>query len=320
VNEQAPVRGTRASPGGGVLITGGAGFVGAHVARACVEAGIPVALLDRRQPGGVLRRVVPPEVPLHLADVCDPAQVTAAVAASGAAGIIHTAAVVGPAAALADPLETTRVNVMGTQAVLEAARRGALRVTYLSTATLYGRRPDLRPCREDDPPDPVGLYDATKYIGETLVLTYQRTFGVDAAVVRASFVYGPGASVGEYFLVRVLGQEPVEEPAGADHPCDFTYVDDLAAGIVRAHTVRPLTHRVFNIAGGVLRTRGELAAAVRAVVPGARITLGPGVDAARHLRGPCDLTRAGAELRYAPAFTLEQGVAAWRTVLIEAEP
>lgn len=298
-----------------VLITGGAGFVATHLARRFHEAGIPVWLADLREPSPDLAPLLPPRTRFTRCDVLSPDQLTAALDSSRAGGIVHTAAVVGPGPARADPTRATAVNVLGTQHVLEAARQCGLRVTYLSTATLYGTRPDLQPLCEDDPPDPVSLYDATKLMGETLTLSYARTFGLDVAIVRTGFVYGPGSGIGEYFLPRVLRGESISEPAGYDHPCDFTYVSDLASGLFLAHTTRPLTHRLFNVTGGLLRTRADLARAVRTVVPGASISLGPGLDPDRHLRGACDLTRARTELGYAPRMSLEAGIALWAETL-----
>jgi nucleoside-diphosphate-sugar epimerase len=298
-----------------VLITGGAGFVAAHLARRFAGAGVRVRLADVRDPGPAVAPFFPPGVERVRADVLDAARLGAAADVPGLEGIVHTAAVVGPGPALADPARATSVNVLGTQRVLDLARERGLRLTYLSTATLYGTRPDLRPLAEDDPPDPVSHYDATKLMGEVLVRSYVRSFGLDATVVRTGFVYGPGSGIGEYFLPRVLRGEAVTEPTGGDHPCDFTYVADLAEGLFLAHARRPLEHRLFNVTGGVLRTRGDLAAAVRAAVPGAAISLGPGVDPQRHLRGACDLTRARTALGYAPAYTLEAGIAAWAAAL-----
>ena len=101
------------------------------------------------------------------------------------------------------------------------------------------------------------------------------------------------------------------QPVGADLSLDVTYVRDLAQGIRLALTVRPIQSRIFNLTGGVLRRRGEVAEIARQLVPGAEIHLGPGIVPTSHLRGPSDLTRARAELGYAPCYTLEQGMADW---------
>ncbi len=121
-----------------------------------------------------------------------------------------------------------------------------------------------------------------------------------------------GAPGGPFEIVdRAFAGEAVDEPIGADLPQDVTYVRDLAEGIYLAMTVRPIEHRVFNITGGVLRRRREVAEVVRRLVPGARITLGPGIPPTAHLRGPSDLTLARRELGYEPRFTLESGLEDW---------
>ncbi|MBI3973990.1 MAG: hypothetical protein HY332_22150 [Chloroflexi bacterium] len=123
---------------------------------------------------------------------------------------------------------------------------------------------------------------------------------------------------------RPVGGESQQRPGtmstvlitgGADHPCDFTYVRDLARGLLLAHSRRPLHDRLLNVTGGALRTRGELAAIVRQLVPGARVEIGPGLSPNGHLRGPCDLRRARQQLGYEPVFTLETGLADWASAL-----
>ena len=144
-------------------------------------------------------------------------------------------------------------------------------------------------------------------MAETLALTYARVYGLDAVAVRPGYVYGPGASTGGYYLDRAFRGEAVDEPVGGDLPMDVTYVRDLAEGIFLAATVRPLTHRLFNVTGGVLRRRSEVAELARQLVPGAAVRVGPGIAPGAHLRGPSRLERARAELGYAPRYTLEDG-------------
>jgi nucleoside-diphosphate-sugar epimerase len=194
--------------------------------------------------------------------------------------------------------------------VLEAARDSGARVILLSTATLYGTRPDLLPLDEDATPDPVSLYDATKLMAETLCTSYRRTFGVIAASLRTGFVYGAGNSVGEYFVYPTLRGEAVREPAGGDHPCDFTYVEDLALALVCAAEQPSLPEAIYNVTGGSLHTRGEFAAIVRRLLPQAHITLAPGIDPMRHLRGACVIRRAIRDFGYRP-HTMEAGITDW---------
>jgi nucleoside-diphosphate-sugar epimerase len=92
---------------------------------------------------------------------------------------------------------------------------------------------------------------------------------------------------------------------------DITYVRDLADGIYRAMTVRPITHRLFNITGGVSRRRSEVVGIVQGLLPGASLRVGPGIPPTAHLRGPSRLERAREELGYEPRYTLESGLADW---------
>jgi len=225
--------------------------------------------------------------------------------------VVHAAAVIGQVEGADNPRWMFDINVGGTLNVLEAVRAVRARMVYVATATLYGQHPDLRPLGEDARPEPVGMYDTTKLMAETLAVTYHKVHGLDIVSVRPGYVYGPHNSTGGYFLDRVLAGEAVEAETGADLPMDVTYVKDLALGIYLAMTVRPIRSRIFNITGGVSRRRSEVAEVVRRLVPGARINLGPGMPGTAHVRGPSDLSRARQELGYEPRYTLEEGLADW---------
>lgn len=284
-----------------LLITGAAGFVGSSVARHARARGHKVIGLDIRQAVEVDESVI--------ADVSDRPKVAAA--AGRCDGIIHCAAIVGPSPAMADPVLATRVNVDGTLAVLEAARELGLRVVCLSTATLYGNDSTAGTNDETRHPEPVGLYDATKLMAETLCEAYSKSFQTDVASIRTSFVYGAGHSTGDYFVERVLEGEQMIEARGRDHPCEFTYVEDLAEGLLQAVEAPALAHSIYNIAAGCTRTRGELAAIVMHHFPRVRIHLEEGLDPGRHHRGPCRIERAREDIGFRPRFSLEEGIADW---------
>jgi len=293
-----------------VLVTGASGFVGSFVAARFAREGHEVAGLDRRaRPLDPRHRA--PGVRVFEADVLDPRRVLEVVDEVGAEGVVHAAAVIGQADGAADPVRMYRVNVEGTMSALEAARARGLRLVYVSTAALYGVHPDLHPLSEDDRPEPVGIYDTTKLMAETMVITYHKVYGLDTVAIRPGYVFGPNASTGGYYLDRAFAGEAIDEPVGADLPMDVTYVRDLADGIYRAMTVRPIAHRIFNVTGGVLRRRSEVAEVARQLVPGARIRVGPGIPPMAHLRGPSILARAESELGYRPRYSLESGMADW---------
>lgn len=282
-----------------VLVTGGCGFVGGQVVRTGRKRGHDVTAADLPGKGS-------PDVGL---DVTDADRVVECI--EGQDVVIHCAAVVGPIPAKENPFLAVQANVTGTANILEAARGSGSRVVYLSTATLYGHRPDLAPLQESDVPHPISHYDATKYAAEVVCYSYRKDFDVDVVCVRTGFVYGPGHSTGEYFVESVLRSESVTQETGADSPCDFTYVKDLAKGLVLAAEHEGLPEPVYNVTGGVLRTRGEFAEVVRCEVPGANIAIGDGRHEAMHLRGPCVLDLAKRDFGYVPEFTIETGIRDW---------
>lgn len=288
-----------------LLVTGGGGLVAQHVAEAAMERGFAVRLADLAWPNPGWA----PAAERLAFDIRDRAGVARAV--EGCVAVVHCAAVVGPERARRDPLAAIAINVDATAALLDAAHHHGARLLVMSTATLYGHRDDLQPLDEAGPTSPLGIYDATKLMAETYCTAHRRTYGSDVASFRTGFVYGRGTAIGEYFLPRVLRGEAVAEPAGADHPCDFTYVVDLAEALLAAVEVPSLPEPVYNVTGGRLRTRGELADIVRGLLPEARITQGPGRDPGRHLRGPCRIDRATRDFGWRPRFDLETGMADW---------
>lgn len=289
-----------------LLITGGSGMVGQHVAEAAAARGLQVRLADHAWPQEPLWSPGGERVTF---DIRDPQACLAH--ARGVDAIVHCAAVVGPARARVDALQTLAVNVNGTANLLEAAHTVGARMLSMSTATLYGHRAALEPLDEEARVDPLTVYDGTKLMAEVHCTTHRRTYGSDVASFRTGFVFGRGTQIGEYFLPRVLRGESIAEPAGREHPCDFTYVVDLAEALVAAAQAPTLAHSVYNITGGIIRTRGDLAQAVRNLVPGAQIAQGPGIDPARHLRGACVIQRARQDFGWQPRFSLESGLADW---------
>lgn len=286
-------------------------MVAQHVAEAALAAGHDVVLADLSFPDD---RMWIRGAEQRLLDIRDAESCAEIV--GGTAAIVHCAAVVGPQRARANAKVTLEVNVGGTANLLEAASVAGARLVNVSTATLYGHRPDLSPLSEEDPTSPLTIYDGSKLMGETWCASHRRTYGSDVASFRTGFVFGRGNQIGEYFLPRVMRGEEVVENAGGDHPCDFTYVVDLAEALLAAATAPALSHDVYNVTGGVLRTRGEFADTVRSIVPGASIHQQPGVDPARHLRGPCLLDRALEDFDWKPRYDLESGISDWKQRLL----
>ncbi|GGK47238.1 hypothetical protein GCM10011322_37890 [Salinarimonas ramus] len=171
-----------------VLITGGAGYIGAHAVLALVDAGEDVVVLDDLSTG--VRPMVPEGVPLVVGDVANSALVTRVVGEHGVKDIMHFAAKIVVPESVADPLGYYDANTMKTRALLAAAlAAGIERFVFSSTAAVYGE-PDLATIDEDAPPAPINPYGRSKLMSEWMIRDAAAAHGLDYAILRYFNVAG----------------------------------------------------------------------------------------------------------------------------------
>ncbi|MEM2526040.1 MAG: SDR family NAD(P)-dependent oxidoreductase [Candidatus Methanomethylicaceae archaeon] len=308
-----------------VLITGGTGLVGVHAAYKFASEDFNVIIFDLNPREIDFLEEVKDRLTIIKGDVTKIEDLLNVTSKYNVEGIVHTAAIPREPICREKPMQTFMVNVGGTLNVLEVARQKNLKVVYISTQAVYGKRPDLKPLTENDPVYPVGIYGTQKLIGEFLTTSYNIVYNLDTVSIRTSWVYGPALMTipnpPSIFLEKVLAGESIILPSGGDHPLDYTYVKDLANGIFLAFTKRPIQHRVFNISGGKLYTLHDVAEAIKKVIPEAKIELGPGLweELLRQaaIRGPADITYAQQELGYKPRYSLEEGIKEYAEWLIK---
>jgi CDP-glucose 4,6-dehydratase len=241
------------------LVTGGHGFVGSHLARALLERGDSVTVLDLAPPpiSGLDLQGVSPEVELVEADLRDARQVGATVEASEFDVVFHLAAqtLVGPA--MADPAATFEANVRGTWTLLEACRRAEVpAVVVASSDKAYGPSEEL-PYREEMPLRPASPYEASKAAADTIALSYRPAYGLPVAVTRFANIYGGGdlnfsRLIPEAVAAVLDGRRPQIRSDGSPER-DFLYVDDaVAAYLAIEHAAGaggPAAGEAFNAGG-----------------------------------------------------------------------
>ncbi|GIK88255.1 MAG: epimerase [Betaproteobacteria bacterium] len=307
-----------------ILVTGGMGHVGYETVRAALARGHDVVAQYRSTFRADDAAALGPRATWVRCDLADAAQV-AALLAHPLDGCIHTAAVPNEQFARGDPLGTLEANVVAVGRLLEGARtRGWRRFVYTSTGSVFQHATDVTvPILEDATPSVTNVYSTTKYAGELVVAMYRSQFDVPAATVRVSWVYGPPL-VPEVrqnprgpipvFLKAALAGQPLREASGRDFGATYTYVADVAAGLLAAFEAPTLRHGVYHLSGGRNIPTDEVAAAVRAAVPGAVIEVGPGTapwtDHTR-MRGPLAGSRLLEDTGFAPQHSIERGVAAF---------
>jgi UDP-glucose 4-epimerase len=232
------------------IVTGGAGFIGSHLADALLAAGDSVVVIDDLSSGRT--DLVPSEAQLETVSVTDLDAVDAVVGATRPARIFHLAAQASVTASVTDPYRDCEVNVQGTLNVLEAARRHRSPVVFASTGgALYGNDAPL-PTSESQIPAPLSPYGASKWAAEAYVVTWAHANDVPHTVCRLGNVYGPRQSPhGEAGVVAIFSYQlwHGETPTmfGFGRPTrDYIHVADVVRALIAASGVGG----VFNVATG----------------------------------------------------------------------
>jgi UDP-glucose 4-epimerase len=299
-----------------LLITGGAGFIGSHLVRACLEAGDEVRILDNFSTGSVRNlegiasdvdvykgSIVDPDAPMRAARDCDV--------------IFHCAAVASVARSIEDPVGTAAVNTTGTLHVLEAGRRAGVRkVVFASSAAVYGDDEAL-PKAEDMPARPRSPYALHKWTGEHYCEQFSRLYGLETISLRYFNVYGPrqdpaseySGVISRFVTAAVFGQAPRIYGDG-QQTRDFVYVSDVAAATrAAALAASDSQSEVVNIGAGRSFSLLELLTLIAGALD--QPVLEPFFEAARsgdlrHSRA--DISKAERLLGWSPRVPVEAGL------------
>jgi UDP-glucuronate 4-epimerase len=246
-----------------VILTGAAGFIGAHVAHRLLDRGEAVigvdVLTDYYDPALKAARAAAlearPGFTMARLDIADHEAFEAVVRRSGAKRIVHLAAQAGVRHSIDNPFAYQRSNLAGHLSVLEAARRnGVAHLVYASSSSVYGDRAlDGAGFKETDPVDaPVSLYAATKRADELMSISYAKLYGFPMSGLRFFTVYGPwGRPDMAYFgfTQKILAGQPIEVYGQGRMARDFTYIDDIVDGVVGVldHPPAQGGHEIYNI-------------------------------------------------------------------------
>lgn len=300
------------------LVTGAAGFIGSHLCEHLLEHGNEVTGLDaftdyysrnaKEANLASLRTRTPFRfVETSIRDADWPALL------DGVTHVFHLAAQAGVRASWGrDFALYTELNVDATQCLLEAcAGRPIERLVYASSSSVYGDGVEL-PMREDARPQPLSPYGVTKLAAEHLCLLYHRTGGLPAVALRYFTVYGPRQRPDmafHRFLKAAAAGAPIHLYGDGEQTRDFTFVEDAVAATVAAG-LRGTPGAVYNIGGG---SRVSMNAVIDVIACAANRTLDVRREAPQKgdMRDTfADTGKARAELGFAPAVALEDGILA----------
>ena len=300
-----------------VLLSGGAGFVGSHVAEAYLAAGDEVTVLDDLSTGR--RENLPRGVRFVHADIRS-AEARDLLAQGGFELLNHHAAQMDVRRSVADPLFDLDVNLRGLLNLLEGARAGGVRrVVFASSGGVVYGDATAPPCREGAAKLPISPYGVAKLASEHYLMAYSRLYGLDVASLRYSNVYGPRqnaegeAGVVAIFSRKMLAGEPLTIFGDGEQTRDMVYVKDVAAANLAASD-RPLPPpegldtRAWNIGTGV-ETSVKRLAELLAAAAGRRPAIRYAPERPGELRrSALAVEKAGRELGWAPRTGLADGL------------
>ena len=296
------------------LVTGGAGFIGSHLVDALLDAGLRVRVVDDFSSGREENLAdARGRFELLRGDFTDPE--VAARAVEGVELVFHQGAVPSVPRSVAEPVRTNRVNVDGTLAVLEAARRaGVRRLVYAASSSAYGDT-EVLPKVETLPADPRSPYALQKHVGEVYCRLYHELYGLETVALRYFNVFGPRqdprstyAAVIPRFATACLRGEPPRIHGDGEQSRDFTYVADTVRANLLAADAPGAVGRVINVAGGRRIAMNRLLAEIQEIVGS---ELEPIHEPARPgdvRHSLADLSRARDLLGFEPAVPLAEGL------------
>jgi nucleoside-diphosphate-sugar epimerase len=300
---------------GVALVTGGAGFIGSHIAAALASNGARVRIIDDlstghrenvEEIGGDIDFV---EASLNDQDILRGALEDVEL-------VFHEAAIPSVPRSVNDPLETHVACVDATLSLLLAAReRGVRRIIYAASSSAYGDQPEL-PKREDMRPDPLSPYAVAKLVGEYYCQTFTRVYGLETLSLRYFNVFGPrqdpsspySGVISRFINDLMIGERPIIYGDG-EQSRDFTYVTDVVEANLRAAETDRGIGEVINVANGARITLNQLLEELKTLTGNSTVEANYQQPRAGDvLHSQADISRARKFLDFEPRMNLREGL------------
>ena len=295
------------------LVTGGAGFIGSHLTEELVRRGHSVRVVDNLVTGRRRNLGHVPGVEFIEGDLAEPA--IAERSAKGMDYVLHQAAIPSVPRSVKDPVASNRANIDASLNILVAARDARVkRLVYAGSSSAYGDTPTL-PKREDMPTNPLSPYALQKLVAELYCQMFTRLYGFETVTIRYFNVFGPRQDPGSpysgvisLFSTALLGRRRPIIYGDGEQTRDFTYVENVVDGVLRACEAANAAEEVINVATGGRISLNELLRTMNRVV---------GTDLEAIHREPragdvrdsqADITKARTLLGYTPGVGLEEGL------------
>ncbi len=319
-----------------IVLIGGAGFIGHHLALKLHALGANVAIVDSLQVNNLVSLLtstnpVPHKgfyvkviesrlamlreagIELHTVDARDYGALSLALGKIRPEVVVHLAAVAHADRSNKDPFSTFDHNLRTLENALDFSRgTDVSRFVFFSSSMVYGKFPDGF-VTEDTPCNPLGIYGALKFSGEKLVIAYNQVFKLPYTILRPSALYGPrcvSRRVGQIFIENALLEGEISVNGDGSDRLDFTYVDDLVNGVTLAIERDEAKNEIFNVTFGQSRSIAEMIDILKQNFPEAAVKFLER-DVLMPERGTLSIEKAQRLLGYEPQYPLEKGFAAY---------
>ena len=297
------------------LVTGGAGFIGSHIASGLANNGARVRILDDLSTGHRENLdEIGGDIDFIQGSVADEALLNKAL--EDVELVFHEAAIPSVPRSVAEPRKTHIASVDGTFSLLVAARdRGVRRVVYAASSSAYGDQPTL-PKSEEMRPDPLSPYAVAKLVGEYYCRVFTRVYGLETVSLRYFNVFGPRQDPGSQysgvvsrFISALLSNERPVIYGDGEQSRDFTYIDNVVFANINAASAKEASGKIINVANGQRITLNQLLAELKELTGRRDVTaeyLEPRVGDVRH--SLADITMARELLGYESKVGLREGL------------
>ena len=293
------------------LVTGGAGFIGSHLAAELLVRGHRVRVVDNLATG--LLSNVPSGAEFVLGDLTD-ADVAAEVT-QGCDVVVHQAAIASVPQSISEPRPSHEANIDATFNVLIAARdAGVRRVVYAASSSAYGDSPVL-PKVEDMAVDPLSPYALQKFVGEEYCRLFTRIYGLETVAIRYFNVFGPRqhpsspySGVLSLFIKCALSGTAPTIFGDGEQTRDFTFVDDVVDGVLRAVDAPGAAGEVINVATGVSVSLNRAWATLESILGRLQSPVFAAARAGDVYASEADIGKAERLLGFRPRVTFEEGL------------
>ncbi|WPJ97311.1 GDP-mannose 4,6-dehydratase [Coraliomargarita algicola] len=300
------------------FITGGAGFIGSHLAERILKEGHRVTIIDdfnsyydpaikRQNIAGILD-----QIELIEGDIRDAILVERSFAKGQFDHVIHIAARAGVRPSIKDPKLYFTTNIDGTFNLLDACRyHGVKRFTFASSSSVYGVNKKVPFAESDALERTISPYAATKLAGEQICSNYANLFGMHCQCLRFFTVYGPRQRPDlaiSKFTKHILAGIPIQKYGDGSTARDYTYIDDIINGIIAASNYNEADFEIFNLGGSATTTLSELITMIEEAT-GKKAIIEQLPDQPGDVpRTYADVSKAHKLLGYAPATPIAEGI------------